>query len=184
MLFLDFSWAFIKITGQNPLMCNRMLNFLTGWPVSVGSTTSSIITLNMGAPQGYVPSSLLFTLMTHACTPLHNTKLFITFADDTAAVGLICNNDESNCRGEVSCLQASPPAGLACSPQRLQPSSLIVFTSSLCGKQNAVENTKETFSFLMTTLVRKRGPNTLLPLLFLLLVLLYKAARDNNDEPH
>ncbi len=63
---------------------------------------SSTITLNTGAPQGCVLSPLLFTLLTHDCTPSHNSNLFIKFADDTTVVGLISNRDETNYRSEVS----------------------------------------------------------------------------------
>ncbi len=45
---------------------------------------------------------LLFTLLTHDCTPSHNSNLFIKFADDTTVVGLISNRDETNYRSEVS----------------------------------------------------------------------------------
>ncbi len=47
-------------------------------------------------------SPLLFTLLTHDCTPSHNSNLFIKFADDTTVVGLISNRDETNYRSEVS----------------------------------------------------------------------------------
>ncbi len=46
--------------------------------------------------------SALFTLLTHDCTPSHNSNLFIKFADDTTVVGLISNRDETNYRSEVS----------------------------------------------------------------------------------
>uniref|UniRef100_A0AAY4A5V6 Reverse transcriptase domain-containing protein n=1 Tax=Denticeps clupeoides TaxID=299321 RepID=A0AAY4A5V6_9TELE len=57
------------------------MDFLTARPqaVRVGSSTSSTIVLNTGAPQGCVLSPLLFTLLTHDCT-----------------------QDESNYRSEVS----------------------------------------------------------------------------------
>ncbi len=51
-----------------------------------------------------VLSPLLFTLLTHDCTPSHNSNLFIKFADDTTVVGLISNRDETNYRSEVSSL--------------------------------------------------------------------------------
>ncbi len=90
--------------GLNTSLCNWLLDFLTGRPqaVRVGSNTSSTITLNTGAPQGCVLSPLLFTLLTHDCTPSHNSNLFIKFADDTTVVGLISNRDETNYRSEVS----------------------------------------------------------------------------------
>ncbi len=117
LLFIDFSSAFNTIIpqqlihklvqlGLNTSLCNWLLDFLTGRPqaVRVGSNTSSTITLNTGAPQGCVLSPLLFTLLTHDCTPSHNSNLFIKFADDTTVVGLISNRDETNYRSEVSCL--------------------------------------------------------------------------------
>uniref|UniRef100_A0A3B1K0V6 Reverse transcriptase domain-containing protein n=1 Tax=Astyanax mexicanus TaxID=7994 RepID=A0A3B1K0V6_ASTMX len=115
MLFVDFSSAFNTIIPQQLIhkldslglgtsLCNWLLDFLTGRPqaVRVGSNTSSITTLNTGAPQGCVLSPLLFTLLTHDCTPEHTSNLFVKFADDTTVVGLISNNDESHYRSEVS----------------------------------------------------------------------------------
>ncbi len=115
MLFIDFSSAFNTIIpqqlihklvqlGLNTSLCNWLLDFLTGRPqaVWVGSNTSSTITLNTGAPQGCVLSPLLFTLLTHDCTPSNKSNLFIKFADDTTVVGLISNRDETNYRSEVS----------------------------------------------------------------------------------
>ncbi len=115
LLFIDFSSAFNTIIpqqlihklvqlGLNTSLCNWLLDFLTGRPqaVRVGSNTSSTITLNTGAPQGCVLSPLLFTLLTHNCTPSHNSNSFIKFADDTTVVGLISNRDETNYRSEVS----------------------------------------------------------------------------------
>ncbi|KAI3373201.1 hypothetical protein L3Q82_006516 [Scortum barcoo] len=71
MLFIDFSClqAFNTIIpqqlivkldqlGTNTSLCNWLLDFLTGRPqaVQVGRNTSSITTLNTGAPQGCVLS--------------------------------------------------------------------------------------------------------------------------------
>ncbi|KAL0154639.1 hypothetical protein M9458_048902 [Cirrhinus mrigala] len=118
-LFIDFSSAFNTIIpqqltqklvqlGLNTSLCNWLLDFLTGRPqvVRVGSNTSSTIILNTGAPQGCVLSPLLFTLLTHDCTPSHSSNLFIKFADDTTVVGLISKRDETDYRSEVSRLAA------------------------------------------------------------------------------
>ncbi|XP_057203612.1 ATP-binding cassette sub-family C member 8 [Triplophysa rosa] len=43
-------------------------------------------------------SPLLYTLLTHDCTPSHDSNLFIKFADNTTVVGLISNRDETNYR--------------------------------------------------------------------------------------
>ncbi|KAL0148027.1 hypothetical protein M9458_056642 [Cirrhinus mrigala] len=119
MLFIDFSSAFNTIIpqqltqklvqlGLNTSLCNWLLDFLTGRPqvVRVGSNTSSTIILNTGAPQGCVLSPLLFTLLTHNCTPSHSSNLFVKFADDTTVVGLISKRDETDYRSEVSRLAA------------------------------------------------------------------------------
>ncbi|KAK2918691.1 hypothetical protein Q8A73_003062 [Channa argus] len=85
---------------------------LSNWKTS-GSNTSSTITLNTGAPQGCVLSPLLFTLLTHDCTPSHNSNLFIKFADDTTVVGLITNNDETNYRSQPAAIreETAEPTG-------------------------------------------------------------------------
>uniref|UniRef100_A0A3P9LR30 Reverse transcriptase domain-containing protein n=1 Tax=Oryzias latipes TaxID=8090 RepID=A0A3P9LR30_ORYLA len=115
MLFIDFSSAFNTVIpqqlihkldqlGLNTSLCNWLLDFLTGRPqaVRVGNNTSSTITINTGVPQGCVLSPLLFSLLTHDCTPTSSSNLFIKFADDTTVVGLINNNDETPYRREVS----------------------------------------------------------------------------------
>ncbi|KAI3364057.1 hypothetical protein L3Q82_010889 [Scortum barcoo] len=85
MLFIDFSSAFnntvipqqliLKLDqlGINTSLCNWLLDFLTGRPQAVHGSAEEHIqhhtTLNTGAPQGCVLSPLLFTLLTHDCTP-------------------------------------------------------------------------------------------------------------------
>ncbi len=77
LLFIDYSSAFNTIVpsklasklidlGLNSLLCDWILNFLTGRPqvVKVGQFTSNSITLNVGAPQGCVLSPLLYSLYT------------------------------------------------------------------------------------------------------------------------
>ncbi|KAK0135165.1 putative RNA-directed DNA polymerase from transposon X-element [Merluccius polli] len=114
MLFIDFSSAFKPIIpqklicklvklGLNTSLCNWILDFLSERPqaVRVGNNISSSITLSTGAPQGCVLSPLLFTLLTHDCTPTYSTNHMVKFADDTTLVGLITKNDETHYRKEV-----------------------------------------------------------------------------------
>lgn len=61
----------------------------------MGNQVSSSLTLNTEAPQGCVLSPLLYSLYTHDCTATSDSNIIIKFADDTAVVGLISNNDES-----------------------------------------------------------------------------------------
>ncbi|KAM3873452.1 C-C chemokine receptor type 5-like [Diretmus argenteus] len=120
MLFIDFSSAFNTIQhpsklitklhdfGIDPSLCNWVLDFLTNRPQSVrlDNHTSSTLTLNTGVPQGCVLSPLLYSLFTYDCRPVHGTNTIIKFADDTAVIGFISNNDESAYREEVQHLSA------------------------------------------------------------------------------
>ncbi len=114
LLFIDYSSAFntivpIKLTskltglGLNTSLCDWIQDFLTGRPqvVKVGQYTSNSITLNIGAPQGCVPSPLLYSLYTHDCVSSHRSTSIIKFADDTVVLGLISNNDETAYLDEV-----------------------------------------------------------------------------------
>ncbi|KAI3367345.1 hypothetical protein L3Q82_026165, partial [Scortum barcoo] len=119
MLFIDYSSAFNTIVpsklvtklrdlGLNSTaLCDWILNFLTGRPqaVRMGSTTSSTLTLNTGAPQGCVLSPLLYSLFTHDCVATHSSNTIIKFADDdTTVIGLITGDDETAYREEVRAL--------------------------------------------------------------------------------
>ncbi|KAI5109292.1 gastrula zinc finger protein XlCGF28.1-like, partial [Silurus meridionalis] len=119
MLFIDFSSAFntvlptVLITKLSELgictsTCRWILDFLTNRPQSVrlGNQVSSTLILNTGIPQGCVLSPLLYSLFTHDCAPLHNSNIFIKYADDTTGVGQIDNNDESAYREEIRNLAA------------------------------------------------------------------------------
>ena len=99
MLFIDYSSAFntivpskfitkLRILGLNTSLCNWIVDFLTGQPqvVRVGSNTSATLILNTGA------CSVPF------CTPCSPTTAWpgttnTKFADDTAVVGLITDNE-------------------------------------------------------------------------------------------
>ncbi|KAI3354737.1 hypothetical protein L3Q82_004570 [Scortum barcoo] len=118
MLFIDYSSAFNTIVpsklvtklrdlGLNSALCDWILNFLTGRPqaVRMGSTTSSTLTLNTGAPQGCVLSPLLYSLFTHDCVATHSSNtIVIKFADNTTVIGLITGDDETAYREEVRAL--------------------------------------------------------------------------------
>ncbi|KAI3375668.1 hypothetical protein L3Q82_003976 [Scortum barcoo] len=117
MLFIDYSSAFNTIVpsklvtklrdlGLNSALCDWILNFLTGRPqaVRMGSTTSSTLTLNTGAPQGCVLSPLLYSLFTHDCVATHSSNTIVKFADDTTVIGLITSDNETAYREEVRAL--------------------------------------------------------------------------------
>ncbi|KAI4875038.1 hypothetical protein NFI96_007082 [Prochilodus magdalenae] len=117
MLFIDYSSTFNTIIpaklipkltdlGLNSHLCNWVLDFLTGRPqvVRVGNSFSSTLTLSTGAPQGRVPSSLLYFLFTHDCVARHTSNTIFKFADDTTILGLITDGDKTAYRDEVSAL--------------------------------------------------------------------------------
>jgi hypothetical protein len=66
----------------------------------IDNNISTPLILNTGAPQGCVLSPLLYSLFTHDCVDMHDSKP-IKFADDTTVVGLITNNDETAYREEL-----------------------------------------------------------------------------------
>ena len=94
MLLIDYSSVFntivhtklvtkLRTLGLNTSLCNWILDILTGRPqvVRVGNITSAMLTINTGAPQGCVLSSLLYSLF-------NNSNTIIKFADNTTVVGL------------------------------------------------------------------------------------------------
>ena len=63
---------------------------------------SSLVTTNIGAPQGSVLSPVLFTLYTNDCQLNENFVKLIKFADDTTIQGLIRpDNDEETYRNSI-----------------------------------------------------------------------------------
>ena len=60
-----------------------------------------MLTLNTGAPQGWVLSPVLYSLFTHHCVARHDYNILIKFADDTSVVGLITDNNDPAYREEV-----------------------------------------------------------------------------------
>ena len=57
--------------------------------VKVNQTYSLPSITNVGAPQGGVSSSLLFTLCTNDCRPVNGSNCIIKIADDTALLSLL-----------------------------------------------------------------------------------------------
>ncbi|TKS65279.1 putative RNA-directed DNA polymerase from transposon BS [Collichthys lucidus] len=118
LLFVEFTSAFTTIRpqtlvsklttlGLSSTLCNWVLDFLTERQQSmqIHDVSSSTITLSTGSPQGCVLSPFLFTLLTHDCSARHPSCLIVKFTDDTAVVGRIANNDESDYRQEVEHLE-------------------------------------------------------------------------------
>ncbi|KAK3515005.1 hypothetical protein QTP70_003249 [Hemibagrus guttatus] len=64
----------LSLLGLNTSICNWILDFLTGRPQSVISSTT---TMSTGAPQGCVLSPLLFTLLTHNFAAMHSSNHII-----------------------------------------------------------------------------------------------------------
>ncbi|XP_028456306.1 uncharacterized protein LOC114570262 [Perca flavescens] len=106
VLFIDFSSAFNTIHHHQLIKKLHHLNissplihwihiFLGNRPqtVRIGSTTSSTIITNTGAPQGCVLSPFLYTLYTNDCNSSSTVTTYYKYADDTAIVGLLNNNN-------------------------------------------------------------------------------------------
>ena len=70
--------------------------------VRIDSTTSDPLKppegLNTGAPQGWVLSTLLYSLYTHDCKATHSSN---KFTDNTKVMDLITSDDETTYRDEV-----------------------------------------------------------------------------------
>ena len=108
-LFIDYSSAFNTI--QPHLMINKLnalgvpsylqlwiLNYLTNQPQYVRTKLeiSGSITLNTGAPQGCVLSPVLFVLYTNDLQSNQDSIKIIKYADDTAVIGLITDNNSND----------------------------------------------------------------------------------------
>jgi hypothetical protein len=112
MLFIDYSSVLntiepSKLTTKDPGTKYLPLQLDPGLPsgpppvVRVGNNTSATLMLNMGAPQGFMLSPILYSLFTHDCIAMHDSNTFLKFADDTTVVGLITGNDDTAYREEV-----------------------------------------------------------------------------------
>ena len=69
--------------------------------VRVSNNTSATLILNTGALQGCVRNPLLYSVFTHVCVAIHDSKTIIKLADNTTVVGQITDNDETASREEV-----------------------------------------------------------------------------------
>ena len=109
VMFFDFSSAFNTIQPHvlvRKLVSMKVPNSLTHWIMNYltnrsqfvklsPSCLSDVITSNTGAPQGTVLAPFLFTLYTFDARSSEEGCSLIKFADDTAMVGLI-NDDNDN----------------------------------------------------------------------------------------
>ena len=114
-LFIDYSSAFNTL--QPHLLINKLsnygvpatyqlwiLNVLTNRHRYVETPTeiSDMIIVNTGSPQGCVLSAYLFIIYTNdMCLNNTNCKI-IKYADDTAILGLISENDENSYRQTIN----------------------------------------------------------------------------------
>lgn len=110
MVFKDFNSAFNTIipqqeaehAGTEHLSLQLDLG-LFDWETSVSQDREQHLQhhrTEYWGPQGYVLSTLLFTLLTHNCAAMHSTNHIIKFTDDMIMVGLISKNVEfRKCRG-------------------------------------------------------------------------------------
>ncbi len=105
-VFNDVTVTQLQTLGLNRSLCSWILDFLTGRSqvVRMGNNTSSPLVLNTGASQGCILRALLYSLYTHDCTATHSSNIIVKFADDTAVIGLITDNDEMAYREELSTL--------------------------------------------------------------------------------
>ena len=107
LFFIDFSSAFntmqihiliekMKLLTINPHIILWASEFLTQRPqrVKVNSTTSSVRTINTGAPQGAVTSPIWYILYTNDFKSSSALCSLTKFADDAALLGLLSDNSD------------------------------------------------------------------------------------------
>ncbi len=67
----------------------------------MGSPTSSTLTFNTGAPQGFMLSALLYPLFTHDYVATYSSNSIVKFADNMTVIGLISGENEPAYREET-----------------------------------------------------------------------------------
>ena len=108
ILFVDFSSAFNSLQKHlliqklhhlniPPQLIHLTHNFLTDrlQAVRVGSTTSPMLTINTGVPQGCVLSPFLYILYTNDCISKSPITSYIKYSDDTAILTLLSDDNQS-----------------------------------------------------------------------------------------
>ncbi len=110
ILFVDFSSAFNNIQPSiltdilstefflEPGLISWIVDFLSFriQQVRVGMSLSNKMITCKGSPQGCVLSSLLFILYTNSCTSTFTNRHLIKYADDTALVSLLHDDEEEH----------------------------------------------------------------------------------------
>ncbi|KAI4889745.1 hypothetical protein NFI96_003302 [Prochilodus magdalenae] len=77
-------------------------------PLDFARSGPDLFCLNTGVPQGCVLSPILYSLFTHDCVPIYGSNTIIKYADVTAVIGLIKDNDETAYRDEEVQKPGSP----------------------------------------------------------------------------
>lgn len=104
VMFIDFSSAFNTIRphilmesrlGLNGALIRWVKSFLTDRSqcLRINSVLCSPIITNTGAPQGSTISPVLFTLYTNECVGMSCNVFTDKYADDTAIIGLITEDE-------------------------------------------------------------------------------------------
>ena len=68
--------------------------------VNVNGVCSSHVSISTGAPHGCVLSPFLYTMYTNSCGSAYSNNLYFKYADDTALVGLL-SDDEADYRSDI-----------------------------------------------------------------------------------
>lgn len=103
-MLLDFSSACNTVTekpsnlGLGSSLCMWKRDFLSNKAknTQMGMYTLSILILNTSTLQGCVLSPLLYSILTHGCSPIHPTDTSVKICDDTTLIRLILDNNTAD----------------------------------------------------------------------------------------